>query len=108
MREHDKAMVKKALSIYECLKDLSESSILCILCKSKHRRVLKSYKDYSEFINWQEQNSIRTIAAIKLLEEQVISLKSVITDMELVMACKNHDLEATKRELAELRDRYEN
>lgn len=107
MREQDKIMVKKALSIYECLKDLSESSLLCILYKSMHRRVLKASKDYSEFINWQEQNSIRTIATIKLMEEQVVTLKSIITDMELVMACKNHDLEATKRELAELRDRYE-
>lgn len=107
MREQDKAMVKKALSIYECLRDLSESSLLFILYKSMHRRVQKAYKDYTEFINWQEQNSIRTIVTVKLLEEQITSLKSVITDMELVMACKNHDLEATKREIAELRDRYE-
>lgn len=107
MREQDKAMVKKALSIYECLRDLSQSSFLCILYNSMHRRVLQASKNYSEFLLWQEQHSVHTIATVKLLEEQIVNYKSIITDMQLELACKNHDLAATKRELAELRDRYE-
>ena len=95
----DNGILKKAAFITNCLSGLSESKLLAIVSLKQFRAINLCREYHLDFLEW-VSNTIN--ALLKESNKQ----KSIIDDMRLVLAAREHDLEATKRELAAIKDRY--
>lgn len=99
--------LKKALNISQCLSVIKYSKLYKLFFRSSHSQFVQAYQDYVDIINWQEDHSKKTMQIIKILDSKINNLEQLVTDLQLTNACKSHDLEATKRELQAMKDKYE-
>lgn len=90
---------KKAAFITNCLSSLSESKLLAIVSLKQFRAINLCREYHLDFLEW-VSNTINTL--LKESDRQ----RCIIDDMRLVLAAREHDLEATKRELAAIKDKY--
>ena len=78
---------------------LSKSKLLAILSFKSYKEVNTSYIYYNELLQWMAHTSN---SLLELNKSQI----SMLEDLRLLLISKEHDLEATKRELAAIRDKY--
>lgn len=97
--DNGKGIVVKAAFVAERLSKYARSRLLAIVCFRLFKDINTCHAYHLDVLEWVANTT-------NMLVEANDKQKTLIDDMRLVLAAKEHDLEATKRELAALKDKY--